>query len=60
MKNTLKGKMVKTERPRVDVNHVNCECLECTWQGDMTETKVNDYGSTVCPECLSQVVIYED
>lgn len=60
MKNTLKGKMVKTERPKVDVNNVNCECLECNWKGDIIDTRLNDYGSSCCPECLSQVVIFED
>lgn len=61
MKSTLKGKMVKIERPKVNVKeHVNCECLECGWQGDVEETKFNDLGTMLCPKCKDEVILYED
>lgn len=60
MKDRLKGKMVKTERPKFDTNEINCECLNCGWQGDVEGTKVNDYGDMLCPKCKDPVIIYED
>jgi Zn finger protein HypA/HybF involved in hydrogenase expression len=61
MKNKLKGKMVKTSRPKVDVQElVNCECISCSWTGDLDETKVNDLGTMLCPNCKNEVMIYED
>lgn len=60
MKDILKGKMIKPNRPKVDVNQVNCECLKCDWQGDIQDTKTNDYGDILCPKCKDNVVIYED
>lgn len=60
MKDILKGKMIKTNRPKVDVSQVNCECLKCNWEGSIEDTKANDYGDILCPVCKDNVVIYED
>lgn len=60
MKNTLKGKMVKTERPKVNVNEVNCECLNCLWEGVVKDTKTNNDGDHLCPDCLDKVIVYEN
>lgn len=60
MKNKIKGKMVKTDRPKVNVSDVNCECMSCGWQGDIEQTKSNAYGDVLCPKCRDVVVIYED
>lgn len=59
MKNTLKGKMVKTNRPRVNVNEVNCECLYCNWAGNIKETKSSEEGYYLCPKCFDKVIVYE-
>ena len=60
MKNTLKGKMVKTDRPKVSVNEVNCECLNCLWEGNIKDTKTNNEGDYLCPDCLDKVIVYEN
>lgn len=60
MKDTLKGKMIKTNRPKVDVNQVSCECLKCGWEGNIEDTKTNDYGDILCHVCKDNLVIYED
>jgi hypothetical protein len=60
MKNTLKGKMVKTERPKYKSSEINCECISCGWEGDVEDCKVNELGTLLCPECVDQVIIYED
>ena len=60
MKNKLKGKMVKTNRPKANVKEVNCECLQCGWLGDLEDTKLNEYGNMLCPKCKDKVLIYED
>lgn len=60
MKSKIKGKMVKTDRPKVNVGGVNCECMKCSWEGDIEQTKSNDYGDVLCPKCKDIVIVYED
>lgn len=60
MKNKLKGKMVKTERPKLSVENVNCECLSCNWQGLIESTKTNINGDLLCPKCKEKVIVFED
>lgn len=60
MKSKIKGKMVKTNRPKADTKGVNCECLNCDWSGDLEETRVNYYSNMICPKCKDVVIIYED
>ena len=59
MKNKLKGKMVKTDRPKVDMSEVVCECLSCKWTGNIEDTKTVNYKDLLCPVCSDRVVIYE-
>lgn len=60
MKNTLKGKMVKTERPKVNINEVGCECMNCLWEGSVKDTTTNDKGEYLCPDCFDVVIVYEN
>lgn len=57
MKNKLKGKMVKAERPKIDTKQFDCECLQCGWLGSIEDTRVNDYGDMLCPKCKDLVLI---
>lgn len=60
MKSMIKGKMVKTDRPKVNVQEVNCECISCNWQGDVEDTKINELGTMLCPKCNDEVILYEN
>ena len=60
MKHNIKGKMVKSKRPKVDTNEIKCECLTCNWQGEVESTKLNDYGSMLCPKCKDIIIMYEN
>ena len=59
MKDILKGKMVKEQRPKVNTDKLICECIICSWQGDIEEPTVDEYGSLRCPDCNQNVLIYE-
>lgn len=61
MKNKLKGKMVKTQRPKVNVvEHVVCECMHCEWEGSIELTKTDVTGQMLCPQCKEKVIIFEN
>jgi hypothetical protein len=61
MKNKLKGKMVKTQRPKVNVvEQVICECLSCDWEGSIDTTKTDKSGQMLCPLCKDKVIIFEN
>lgn len=61
MKNILKGKMVKTQRPKINVQEsIDCECMVCDWMGDVESTKVDNKGHMICPNCKKEVIVYEN
>jgi Zn finger protein HypA/HybF involved in hydrogenase expression len=60
MKDKLKGKMVKTDRPKYDTTEISCECLKCGWIGPIEDTKTDNYGTTHCPVCKDEIIVYED
>lgn len=57
MKHRLKGKMVKTIRPKVDTSQFDCECLKCKWAGYIEDTSKNEQGEMLCPNCKDKVLI---
>ena len=60
MKDILKGKMIKTDRPKVLVNELKCECLNCLWEGIIKDTKISAGGEYLCPDCFDEVIVYEN
>lgn len=61
MKDKIKGKMVKENRPKFNTtDEVNCECMSCDWKGNVIDTKLDNARNNVCPLCKDQVMIYED
>lgn len=59
MKEIVKETIIKHERPKVDTDKLICECIICSWRGDLEQTNIDDYGSLRCPDCNQNTLIYE-
>lgn len=60
MKDTIKRKMIKEQRPKFNTDILICECINCDWEGDIEKTKINDYGNLLCPDCNQNILIYQN